>query len=102
MKDIMKYYLQLITLVFCLFVSACSDDDETTTPVFPDLQKIECAVGDTKTLIVHPESTLAAHSTEQEKIDAAVFDDMIRISVGIEDIEDLKQDFTAAIQNTAG
>ena len=27
MKDIMKYYLQLITLVFCLFVSACSDDD---------------------------------------------------------------------------
>ena len=31
MKDIMKYYLQLITLVFCLFVSACSDDDETTT-----------------------------------------------------------------------
>ena len=39
---------------------------------------------------------------EQEKIDAAVFDDMIRISVGIEDIEDLKQDFTAAIQNTAG
>ena len=102
MKDIMKYYLQLITLVFCLFVSACSDDDETTTPVFPDFQKIECEVGDTKTLIVHPESTLAAHSTEQEKIDAAVFDDMIRISVGIEDIEDLKQDFTAAIQNTAG
>ena len=40
--------------------------------------------------------------SEQEKIDAAVFDDMIRISVGIEDIEDLKQDFTAAIQNTAG
>ena len=50
MKDIMKYYLQLITLVVCLFVSACSDDDETTTPVFPDLQKIECEVGDTKTL----------------------------------------------------
>ena len=46
MKDIMKYYLQLITLVFCLFASACSDDDETTTPVFPDLQKIECEVGD--------------------------------------------------------
>ena len=50
MKDIMKYYLQLIVLMFCLFTSACSDDDETVTPVFPDLQKIECAVGDTKTL----------------------------------------------------
>lgn len=50
MKDIMKYYLQLITLVLCLFASACSDDDETAAPVFPDLQKIECEVGDTKTL----------------------------------------------------
>lgn len=66
------------------------------------IPQIVSNIGDTKTLIVHPESTLAAHSTEQEKIDAAVFDDMIRISVGIEDIEDLKQDFTAAIQNTVG
>ena len=66
------------------------------------IPQIVSNIGDTKTLIVHPESTLAAHSTEQEKIDAAVFDDMIRISVGIEDIEDLKQDFTAVIQNTAG
>ena len=46
MKDIIKYYLQLIVLMFCLFTSACSDDDETVTPVFPDLQKIECAVGE--------------------------------------------------------
>ncbi|WP_448777793.1 DUF5003 domain-containing protein [Bacteroides congonensis] len=50
MKDIMKYYLQLIVLAFCLFTSACSDDDETVTPVFPDLQKIECEVGDARTL----------------------------------------------------
>ena len=50
MKDIIKYYLQLIVLAFCLFTSACSDDDETATPVFPDLQKIECEVGDVKTL----------------------------------------------------
>ena len=50
MKDIIKYYLQLIVLAFCLFTSACSDDDETVTPVFPGLQKIECEVGDTKIL----------------------------------------------------
>lgn len=54
-------------------------------------------IGDTKTLIVHPSSTLSAHSTEQEKKDAAVYDDMIRVSVGIEDIDDLIQDFEAAI-----
>ena len=58
-------------------------------------------IGDTKTLIVHPESTLAAHSTEAEKRDAAVYDDMIRVSVGIEDIEDLVQDFESAIADTA-
>ena len=55
-------------------------------------------IGDTKTLIVHPESTLSAHSTEQEKQDACVFDDLIRVSLGIEDIEDLIEDFTAAIK----
>lgn len=54
-------------------------------------------IGDTKTLIVHPESTLSAHSTEQEKKDAAVYDDMIRISVGIEDVDDLIQDFEEAL-----
>lgn len=55
-------------------------------------------IGDTKTLIVHPESTLSAHSTEQEKQDACVFDDLIRVSLGIEDIEDLIEDFAAAIK----
>lgn len=54
-------------------------------------------IGDTKTLIVHPKSTLSAHSTEQEKKDAAVYDDMIRISVGIEDVDDLIQDFEEAL-----
>lgn len=55
-------------------------------------------IGDTKTLIIHPESTISAHSTEDEKRAAGVFDDLIRISVGIEDIEDLIADFEQAIQ----
>ena len=37
------------------------------------------------------------NSTEKEKEDAGVFDDLIRISVGIEDIEDLIEDFKAAL-----
>jgi len=61
------------------------------------LPRIVSNIGDTKTLIVHPASTLSAHSTEQEKKDAAVYDDMIRISVGIEDIGDLIHDFETAI-----
>ncbi len=56
-------------------------------------------IGDTKTLVIHPESTLNVHSTEEEKKTAGVFDDLIRISVGIEDIEDLIEDFRQAINS---
>lgn len=55
-------------------------------------------IGDTKTLVIHPESTLNVHSTEEEKVTAGVFDDLIRISVGIEDIKDLIEDFRQAIE----
>ena len=54
-------------------------------------------IGDTKTLVVHPASTISLHSTEKELEDAGVYDDLIRISVGIEDIEDLIEDFRNAI-----
>ncbi|MBE5913158.1 MAG: O-acetylhomoserine aminocarboxypropyltransferase/cysteine synthase [Pseudobutyrivibrio ruminis] len=54
-------------------------------------------IGDTKTLVVHPASTISLHSTEKELEDAGVYDDLIRISVGIEDVEDLIEDFKNAI-----
>ena len=56
-------------------------------------------IGDTKTLVIHPESTIAAHISDEEKLQSGVFEDLIRISVGIEDIEDLKEDFKQAIEN---
>jgi O-acetylhomoserine (thiol)-lyase len=55
-------------------------------------------IGDTKTLVIHPASTIAVHLTEAEQILSGVYDDMIRISVGIEDIEDIKNDFKNAIE----
>lgn len=56
-------------------------------------------IGDTKTLVIHPESTIAAHISDEEKQQSGIFEDLIRISVGIEDIEDLKEDFKQAIEN---
>ncbi len=56
-------------------------------------------IGDTKTLVIHPESTIAAHISDEEKLQSGVFEDLIRISVGIEDIEDLKEDFKQAIES---
>ena len=55
-------------------------------------------IGDTKTLVIHPSSTIAAHLSQEEKELSGVYDDMIRISVGIEDIEDLKEDFKRVIE----
>jgi O-acetylhomoserine (thiol)-lyase len=54
-------------------------------------------IGDTKTLVVHASSTIFAHSSEEEQHKAGVYDDLIRISVGIEDIEDLVADFKEAL-----
>jgi O-acetylhomoserine (thiol)-lyase len=54
-------------------------------------------IGDTKTLVIHPASTIYAHSTKEEMELAGVYDDLIRVSVGIEDIDDLIEDFESAL-----
>lgn len=56
-------------------------------------------IGDTKTLVIHPASTIFLHSSEQARLSAGVYDDLIRVSVGIEDEADLIEDFTSAIKN---
>jgi len=54
-------------------------------------------IGDVRTLVIHPASTIYAHSSDEQKINAGVYNDTIRISIGIEDIDDLKEDFSRAI-----
>lgn len=62
------------------------------------LPLIATNIGDVRTLVIHPASTIYAHSSEEQKINAEVYNDTIRISIGIEDIEDLKEDFRQAIE----
>lgn len=50
-------------------------------------------VGDAKTLAIHPASTTHEQLTESEQAQAGVLSNLIRISVGIEHIEDIKADF---------
>ncbi|MCD7833943.1 MAG: PLP-dependent transferase, partial [Lachnospiraceae bacterium] len=54
-------------------------------------------IGDVRTLVIHPASTIYAHASEEQRAAAGVFDDLIRVSVGIEDAKDLIEDFTTAI-----
>jgi O-acetylhomoserine (thiol)-lyase len=54
-------------------------------------------VGDAKTLVIHPASTTHQQVPVAERERAGVGDDMIRISVGIEDIEDILWDLDRAL-----
>ena len=56
-------------------------------------------LNDNKTLIIHPESTIYAEFSEREKADMGVRPTMMRLSVGIEEVEDLIADFTQALEN---
>lgn len=49
-------------------------------------------LGDTKTTIVHPATTTHGRLTADERMEAGISDNLIRIATGLEDIEDLKQD----------
>ncbi|MBR9922613.1 MAG: O-acetylhomoserine aminocarboxypropyltransferase/cysteine synthase [Bacteroidetes bacterium] len=55
-------------------------------------------IGDTKSLIIHPASTTHQQLSDDEQIQAGVSKDLIRLSVGIEDINDLINDLEQALQ----
>ncbi|MBC8110085.1 MAG: PLP-dependent transferase, partial [Verrucomicrobia bacterium] len=53
-------------------------------------------VGDAKTLIIHPASTTHQQLSEEAQLSAGVKPTLLRVSVGIEHIEDIKADFEQA------
>jgi O-acetylhomoserine (thiol)-lyase len=55
-------------------------------------------IGDAKTLVIHPASTTHSQLTEAEQQETGVTQEYIRVSVGIEDLEDIKEDFDQALK----
>ena len=53
-------------------------------------------VGDAKTLVIHPATTTHSQLTEAEQRSAGVSPDLIRVSVGLEHLEDIQEDFAEA------
>ncbi len=53
-------------------------------------------VGDAKTLVIHPASTTHQQLAAEEQLAAGVTPDLVRVSVGIEHIEDIREDFAQA------
>ncbi len=55
-------------------------------------------IGDAKTLVIHPASTICSDFGPEEKDLMGVSEEMVRVSVGIEAIEDIIEDFKAALE----
>lgn len=76
-------------------------DVEQTAKVIDNLKMIShvANVGDAKTLAIHPASTTHQQLSEEAQIAAGVFPNAIRISLGLEHIDDIKADLDSALQN---
>lgn len=57
-------------------------------------------IGDAKSLVIHPASTTHSQQNEQELLAAGITDDYVRLSIGLEDIEDIKADLDQALQRS--
>jgi O-acetylhomoserine (thiol)-lyase len=62
-----------------------------------DLASHLANIGDAKTLVIHPASTTHAQLTEQQLVDGGVLPGLVRISVGIEDVDDILYDLDQAL-----
>ncbi len=58
-------------------------------------------VGDAKSLVIHPASTTHQQLSTEEKLSGGITDDLIRLSIGIEDIEDILWDLDQALKASA-
>jgi O-acetylhomoserine (thiol)-lyase len=57
-------------------------------------------IGDAKTLAIHPASTTHSQLSAEEQIQTGVSDDYIRLSIGLETVDDLIEDLDQALSNT--
>ncbi|MDD5350963.1 MAG: PLP-dependent transferase, partial [Chthoniobacteraceae bacterium] len=54
-------------------------------------------IGDAKSLVIHPASTTHSQLTEKEQATTGVTPDYIRLAIGLENIEDIKEDIDQAL-----
>ena len=58
---------------------------------------ITANLGDTKSTITHPATTTHGRLTAEQRAEAGITDGLVRISVGLEDVEDLKRDLARGL-----
>ena len=63
------------------------------------IMSLTANLGDTKTTIVHPATTTHGRLSPEQKADAGITENLIRVAVGLEDIGDLKADLARGLGN---
>jgi O-succinylhomoserine sulfhydrylase len=63
------------------------------------LMSLTANLGDAKTTIVHPATTTHSRISPEERVDAGITDNLIRIAVGLEDVDDLKADLQRGLSS---
>ena len=66
-----------------------------------ELATHQTGVGSTKTSVLHPGSTIHRQRTEEERSSSGIGPGHVQVSVGIEHIDDIKEDFEQALQEAA-
>ena len=76
------------------------EDEEACKNFINSLKLVRRATNlfDNKTLAIHPASTIFGNFTEQERKEMDVLDTTIRLSIGLEDVEDLFEDIRQAVK----
>ena len=57
-------------------------------------------VGDTRSLAIHPASTTHSQLDDEQLVAAGATPELVRLSIGIEDIEDIIEDLSQALEST--
>jgi methionine-gamma-lyase len=66
------------------------------------LTELTASLGSVHTMVVHPPSTSQRQLSEEELLAAGITPGLLRVSVGLEDIDDLQADFAAALEVARG
>ena len=88
--------LVVLMLVFTFVVAACDETGKFVNSL--KLYTLLTNLGDNRSLISHPATTTHGQLSDEELLSIGITPGTLRISVGIEDIEDLIADFQQALQ----
>ncbi|KAI0845503.1 Cys/Met metabolism PLP-dependent enzyme-domain-containing protein [Daldinia vernicosa] len=96
-REALRYFKRGFGSVICFGLKGGFEASARLCDAFKMIM-ITTNLGDAKTLVVHPASTTHEHFSPHDRAEVGVTEDMIRLSVGIENIKDIKADFQQAFE----